>query len=153
MLYCCSPLALARVVFEKDSSNDHKHFRQDERLSLLWCFVPKFFTGLLAEPLLVLSARAHALGSSQAPGVLRYAVDRDYQHSSLAAFLLPHVTEFTLGPDKPPAGALPGYIEVTFGRELLESKNDEENELRHRKGPQKGKRLQTGRESCKWVSH
>lgn len=53
--------------------------------------------------------------------MLRYAVDRDYQHSSLAAFLLPHVTEFTLGPDKPPAGAPPGHIEVTFGRELLES--------------------------------
>lgn len=121
MLHSCSPLEIARVVFEKDSSNDHKHSRQDERLSLLWCFVPTVFTRLLAEPLLVLSARAHALGSSQAPRVLRYAVDRDYQHSSLAAFLLPHVTEFTLGPDKTPAGAPPGHIEVTFRRELLES--------------------------------
>lgn len=32
-------------------------------------------------------SHTHTLGSSQAAEALRYAVDRDYQHSSLAAFL------------------------------------------------------------------
>lgn len=60
-LYRCSPLGFARVAFEKDSTVDHKYSRQKERLTLtlLQCFVPKAFTVLLAEPQLVLSARAY----------------------------------------------------------------------------------------------
>lgn len=96
----------------------------------------------------------HTLGSSQAAGALRYAVDRDYQHSSVAALLSPHVTEFTLGSD----WALTRLHLVRmrargFQIERRRARNDEENEFRNRRGPHKGKRLQTGRELCKWVSH
>lgn len=52
--------------------------------------------------------RIHTLGSSQAAGALRYAVDRDYQHSSAAGLPSPHVTEFTFGSDRAPDEAPPG---------------------------------------------
>lgn len=94
-------------------------------LTLLQCFVPKVFTVLLAEPQLVLSAHAYMLGSSQAGGALRYAVDRDYQHSSVAAFLPSHVSEFTLGSDKAPAG-----LHLVRSRELMERATGEQKKQR-----------------------
>lgn len=60
----------------------------------------------------------HTLGSSQAAGALRYAVDRDYQHSSVAGLPSLHVTEFTLGSDQAPDEAPPGsQREGESGRE------------------------------------
>lgn len=96
-------------------------------LTLLQCFVAKVFTVLLAEPQLVLSAHAYTLGSSQAAGALRYAVDRDYQHSSVAAFLPSHVSEFTLGSDKAPAG-----LHLVRSRELMERATGEQKKTKKR---------------------
>lgn len=71
-----------------------------------------------------------------------------------AAFLSLHVHEFTLGWRLGPDQVEPGQKE---GERLSDTKmgseKDEENEFRGRRGPHKGKHLQTGRELCKWVSH
>lgn len=91
----------------------------------------------------------HTLCSSQAAEALRYAVDRDYQHGSLScclSFSL-HVTELTSGSglyNKP----LRGSTWSEPGRERMRR-----TEFGNRRGPHKGKHLQTGRELCKWVSH
>lgn len=68
-----------------------------------------------------------ASGSHQAAGALRYAVDRDYQHVTVAAFLSPHVTEFTLASDEAPAGLHLGRARRRgdFWRELLESEKQQ----------------------------
>lgn len=107
LLYRYSPQGVARFAIENDSTVAHKYSRQKKRLSLtsMQSLVPNVFTLLLGDPQLV-CAHAYVLGSgsSQAVRMLSYAVDRDYQHSSVAAFLLPHVREFSLGSDKVPAG-------------------------------------------------
>lgn len=148
MLYRCSPLGFARVFLLRTINIPGRN----KRLSFtLQCFVPRVFKALLAERLgWVLSTHAYTLGRSQAAASLRYAVDKDYQHSSVAAFLPPQVTEFTLEAQPRPLAGL----HLVRSRGLLESqKNNNENESRYRRGPRKGKHLQTGRELCKWVSH
>lgn len=68
-----------------------------------------------------------ASGRHQAAGALRYPVDRDYHHATVAAFLSPHGTEFTFASDEAPAGLHLGRARRRgdFWRELLESEKQQ----------------------------